>query len=100
MPAPTPPPPPPPPPPSLPVWGEVGELLEGLGIYLQFNALPEVQRYAEYLQAVGNGMSAGDKAADEALGGASAVEIAGNIAGMIAGAAIPAARGRTYGSAS
>jgi hypothetical protein len=77
--------------PNLPLWGEIGSLLEGLGAYLENSPVPEGRRYGRYLKAVGSGISNSDQAADTALGGASAAEIAGAIAGAVAGAALPAA---------
>ena len=78
----------------IPTLGEVGEILQSVGDYLQ-NApvTPDVKRYGAYLEAVGEGMSASDMAGDAALdateNGKSAAEIAGGIAGALIGAAIP-----------
>lgn len=63
---------------ALPVWAEVGALLEGLGEYIQHSApTPAAERYGSYLEAIGKGISTSDFAADTAIGGASAAEIAG-----------------------
>ncbi|MCW2393507.1 beta strand repeat-containing protein [Sphingobium sp. B11D3A] len=80
---------------ELPIWGEVGDALKGIGEYLSLSPHPEIRNWGRYCEAVGDSISSSDQAADAAIaygtGSKSALEIAGGIAGGLLGAAIPAA---------